>query len=448
MKKWKTKVLLTVVLVLTAILTVLSFARFPVGTKDFNGFLGAIETDYDISGGTAYTLKLAKENTEDVKDVEEVIDTLKTRLDLLGYENYSVKAVKDVDDDVKDYDIVILARGDVNRYGEVDSVTLSQDIQVAAAYGELKFFGGAEESPTEEILKDGDVVADAYYGGSTSYESETYYQINIVFSDYGYEEIKNLMGENSYYLNIKVGDTSLTGDKGLEISPSTFNKEYQLTTTSGEAMARQFALQIKTGGLAYNYEVDSGVVYESAFGKNADVKCVIALSALMVAIIVAMFILNKKFGLIFCLSAILFVDLYLFLLIAIPGIKVSLGGVLGFALAELLLADGFVITTNRIKEEFAHGKTVKSAVKTGFARSLKPILGVAGIAVASALILFALSFGAIKNFAFVFAVGAFLAAATSTLFTRMFAKLILTLAEYKEDFLGFKRDDVNEQEGE
>ena len=118
------------------------------------------------------------------------------------------------------------------------------------------------------------------------------------------------------------------------------------------------------------------------------------------------------------------------------------------ALAELLLADGFIVTGNRIKEEFLRGKTVKSAVKTGFARSLKPVLGVDGIAVASALILYALSFGVVKNFALVFAVGAFLAAASSTLFTRRFANLILTLANYKESFLGIKRDDANEKEGE
>ena len=101
MKKSKAIVLLTITLVITAILTFLAFARFPVGTKNFNGFLGAIQTDYDLSGGTAYTLTLSRENINDVEDVDDVIDTLKYRLDFLGYENYSVKAVKDVEN--RDY---------------------------------------------------------------------------------------------------------------------------------------------------------------------------------------------------------------------------------------------------------------------------------------------------------------------------------------------------------
>ena len=447
MKKTKATVLLTIVLVLTAILTVLSFARFPVGTKDFNGFLGAIQTDYDVSGGTAYTLKLAKENTETVKDINEVINTLKNRLDLLGYDNYSVKALKDVDEAVEDYDIRIVARGRVNQYGEVDTDTLKSDIGVVATYGELKFYGGDSENPTTEILQDKKVIADAYYAGASADGSS--YQVAIKFTDDAYSElIKQIKDNSSYYLEIKLGDTVLLSGSSA-LSESYFNDKTIAITSSSEAMAKQFALQIKTGGLAYNYEVGDGVDFIPAFGQDTELKCVIALAIILVAVIVATFVLNKKFGLVFCLSAILFVDLYLFLLIAIPVIKVSLGGILGFALAIFFLADGFIITSKYIKDEFARGKTVKSAVKTGLFRALAPVLGSSGIAVACSLILFALSFGAVKNFAVIFGIGATLSAITSVLFVRMFASLILTLADYKENFLGLKRgDDVAEEKGE
>lgn len=441
MKKWKATVLLTITLVITAILTVVAFVRFPVGVKDFNGFLGAIQTDYDVSGGTAYTLTLAKDNTKDVDNISDVIDTLKYRLDLLGYENYSVKAMKDVDDAVSDYDIRIVARGNVNQYGEIDKTTLSQNIAVAAAYGELTFKGGTEESPTEQILTKGNPIADASYGGTVSDGSTTYYSINIRFSDYGYNELKTLMGDGNYYLCINVGENSLTGTKGLQISSSTFSKDYPLTTTAGEAMARQFALQLKTGGLAYKYEVSDGVDVYSPYGKNTDLKCIVALSSLLVAVIVFMFVYNKKFGLVFCLSTVLFTDLYMFMLIAIPGIKVSLGGVVGFALATMLLADGFYITSKRIKEEFARGKTVKSAIKAGFTRALMPILASSGIVAACSLLLYAFTAGAVKNFALIFTIGAAVSAVTALLLARMFTSLILPLVKNKENFLGVKRAD-------
>ena len=439
MKKWKATVLLTIVLVVTAILTVTAFARFPIGTKDFNGFLGAIETEYDLSGGTAYTLTLDKDNTEDVTDVSEVIDTLKTRLNLLGYENYSVKAVKDVDEAVKDYDIRIETRGSVNKYGEIDKTALAQDISVVAAYGELKFFGGTEESPTEEILTEEKAVADASYDGTQSDGSTTYYIISITFTDYGYNQIKELMGEGNYYLRIDVGDNSLTGTKGLSISASTFSKTYTLTTTAGESSARQFALQMKSGGLAYKYNVSDGEDVSSPLGANIDTKSVIALGALVLAIIVAMFVFDKKYGIVSCLSMILFTDLYLAMLVAIPNIKVSFGGVIGVALAIFLAADGLFITSKRIKEEFARGKTVKSSVRTGYMRSILPIAGSNGIALLSAVILLAFTGGAVKNFAIIFAIGTVLAVITTMLISRMFTSLILPLAEYKESFFGVKR---------
>ena len=192
--------------------------------------------------------------------------------------------------------------------------------------------------------------------------------------------------------------------------------------------------------------MSDGEDLSSPLGKNLEVKSIIAISLLLVAVIAAMFVFDKKYGVVSCLSAILFTDLYLFLMIAIPGIKISIGGVIGFALATVMLADGFMVISKRIKEEFARGKTVKSAVKTGFKRALLPIAGTSGITAAAAFILFLLAGGALKNFAVVFAVGAVLAAAINLLVSRMFANLILTIAKYDQTFLGLKRTDGNAEE--
>lgn len=446
MKKSKAIVLLTIALVITAILTFLTFARFPVGTKNFNGFLGAIQTDYDLSGGTAYTLTLSDDNINDVDDVDEVINTLKYRLNLLGYENYSVKAIKDVDAAVEDYDIRIEVRGSVSRFGEVDTDTLASDIKVAAAYGELTFYGGTSQNPTEQILDKGNPVADAYYMGVSNNGDSTTYNVNIKFSNYGYDALMELLNANStYYVQINLGDTVLLPGTSA-LSSSYINDKSLIITTGSEASARQAALQIKTGGLAYKYDVSDGEDVSSPLGRNLEVKSIITISLLLVAIIAAMFVIDKKYGVVSCLSTIVFIDIYLFLMIAIPGIRISIGGVIGFALATVLLADGFMIISKRIKEEFARGKTVKSAVKTGFKRALLPIAGTAGITAVSAFILFALTGGALKNFALVFAVGVVLAAAINLLVSRMFANLILAIVKYDQSFLGLKRTDKNTEE--
>lgn len=449
MKKWKATVLLTVLLVITAVLTFLSFARFPVGTKDFNGFLGAIQTDYDISGGTAYTLTLADDNENAVTDINEVLSVIKYRLNVLGYQTYSVKAVKNVDEAVKDYDIRIEARGTVNEYGVIDKTTLAQDIAVVAAYGELKFFGGNSQNPTGEILTDGKAVADAYYMGVTS-DSSTY-NVNITFTDYGYNELISLLRDNStYYVEIKLGDTVLLPGTSA-LSENYLNGKSLIITTGSEAGAKQAALQIKSGGLAYKYDVSDGVDVSSVLGSGVETRCVLAAAGVILAVIIAAFVLDKAGGVSAAVTVLLALNVYLFLLVAIPGIKMSLGGVIGFIFAFILTANGLFITSAKIKDEFARGKTVKSSVKGGFRRALKPVAGSTALAAIASLILLAFASGAVKNFALVFAVGAVVSAAATLLFYRAFSALILTLAHYKESFLGLKREsgidnDVTEEE--
>ena len=77
MGKGKSITLLTIVSVLMAFVLVMTFARFPVGgVKYYNSLLGAVELDYDLEGGIAYTLTLSKDNEEEVDDVNSVINTL------------------------------------------------------------------------------------------------------------------------------------------------------------------------------------------------------------------------------------------------------------------------------------------------------------------------------------------------------------------------------------
>ena len=73
MKKGRSITLLSLICLVMAFLVVMTFIRFPVGVKNYNGVLGAIEKDYDIAGGTAYNLTLARDNTEEVEDINEVI---------------------------------------------------------------------------------------------------------------------------------------------------------------------------------------------------------------------------------------------------------------------------------------------------------------------------------------------------------------------------------------
>ncbi len=439
MSKRKSITLLSIISVVVAILLVLTFARFPIGEiKEYKSALGAIELDYDIEGGTAYTLTLASDNEEEVEDVNDVISVLEYRLSALGYSVYTVKAVKSVDSDVLDYDIRIETK---------TTETLASDIAVVSAYGEVKFFGGTSANPTEEIMDDIKVVAGAEYLGMTSDGTNTYYQVAINFTDQAHDVIMDKIteaesGEGSFYLEIKLNDTVLlSGSSALD--KSYFNGNTLYITSQNEASAKQMVLQMQSGGLAYKYDLSDPVSVSSPYGDDLGLKISVVIAVMSLAIMVALILMYKGFGIVSALSVLLFILIETWMLIAVPGITLSLGGVVGIILATVLCAYALFLTSARVKEEYAHSeKTVRAAINKGFKSSLVPVISAHVVSGLVVIALLAFTSGIINNFAVTFGIGVVVSAIASLVFSRMFTALILPLAKDKEKFLNTKKAEV------
>ncbi len=431
MTKVKSIILLTVVSVLLAVLAVASFARFPIGIKDYNSFLGSISLGYDIEGGTAYTLSLAKNNTEDIEDIEDVTKVLKARMDSLGYKDYKIVSLKDmsVDDASAYYDIRIIAKTSSN---------LDSDISAVTAYGEITFYGGTEEDPTTVILDEEEAISKA---SVMSYEDEdgvTQYNVALKFTSYANNALIDAINvaESSYYLKISLGDTTLLN--GSITTDSIQDKTVYLTASTKED-ANRMALQLKTGGLKYNYEITSAELITPILGNNTSLFVIIAISAVLLGAIVFFSVKYKGYGLFAGLALVTFILGLISMLVAVPGITISLGGVLGAILASVIAIDGLIIIVKRITEENGLGKTVKAAIKTGYKRSLFPILNTNVIALVIGLALFALTSGTLRNFAIVLSIGVGVSFVATVLISRMFMVIILPLLKNPEKFLKLKK---------
>lgn len=449
MKKAKSITLLSILSFLLACLLVITFARFEVGVYNFNSTLGAIELDYDISGGSTYVATLAKDNIEEVGDnIDDVIKTVEKRMTALGYSAFSVKAAKSTEEGVEDYDLIISAKAPLNDRNVEDVNVLAQDVNVAIAFGELRFFGDAEADPGEdkEILKGIKVIADAKVSDPVYDGEATFYPVKITFTNEAYDIIMELLEENSnkYFLKIMLGDQVLldASKEEASLSASYFEGKSLHMTPSTEAQANQMALQIKSGGLAYRYEISDVYEVSAPLGKNVPLVLTIAISALVVALIVAFILIYKVYGVAFSLSLVAFMCLELLMLIAIPGIKLSLGGIVGILLSTLALCDGFIITIKRIKEEFVKGKTLKSAIKAGYKRALLPIISIGVISGVVALCVFAFASGSLQCFGITFGIGAGLGVIVNLLIARLFGAILLPLVNYNEKAINFKREEA------
>lgn len=440
MKKGKSITLLSIIGIVMAFLLVITFLRFPFGTKEnFTGILGGIDLDYSIAGGTSYTLTLDDES-EDVEDIQAVADTIGYRLRELGYQDYSIRFSKSKNEGVKDYDIVIETRGKIDETGREQRDKLTSDIKVAAAYGDIKVFGGVEANPTEQILEGVKVIKDAaYIGKYTDEQKIVRYQVSITFTNEAYDYIKSQLEAGAFYLKVTLGEEELlSGAEALNLD--FFVNNSIAFTTVDETSAQQMALKVRTGGLSYKYNVSKPVSVSSPYGEDIANKCVVLIVTLLLFIVVAFILLYKGYGIISGLSIIAFILVQLLMLIAVPNIRLAIGGVIGVAIALVLCADGMLVLSKRISEEFANGKTIKASIKTGFKRSIAPILFVCGTAIVVSLLAFGFGVGSLRNFGIVLGIGSAIAIVINLLFVRLMVALFLPLLKNPEAFLNLKRD--------
>lgn len=434
MSKKKAITLLSIISLFMVAVLFFTFIRFSVGeVKEYKSALGAIELDYDIEGGTAYTYTLNKDNEEEVEDINEVINTLEYRLEALGYSAYSVKAIKSSDEDVLDYDLRIEAK---------DSGTLSADMKVVMAYGEVEFYGGSSANPTEQILEDVEVVKSAEYLGTyVDQNNDVKHQVAIYFTDEGYDAlIEKINSESSYYLEVRLGETTILPGTST-IKESTFVDKTLGIVSPSEAGAKQMVLQITSGGLNYQYELVDTVELNSVFGTKVATKVAIAIACIIVILMVGLILAYKGFGIVSAICTLFFIVANVWLFVAVPGIIVSLGGIFGILLATMLCAYALILTCNRVKEEYAHSeKTVKAAINKGFRKSFIPVLNMHVVAGVVAVLLLIFASGTLYSFATTLGIGIAVSFICTTVFTRMFTALILPLTKNKEKFLNMKKE--------
>ncbi|NNG19071.1 protein translocase subunit SecD [Naumannella sp. ID2617S] len=88
------------------------------------------------------------------------------------------------------------------------------------------------------------------------------------------------------------------------------------------------------------------------------------------------------------------------LLGASVGFALNLPGIAGAIVAIGVTADSFIIYFERIRDEVREGRSLRTAVETGWQKSRSTILIADGVSLLSAAVLFILAIGGIKGFAF------------------------------------------------
>ncbi len=203
--------------------------------------------------------------------------------------------------------------------------------------------------------------------------------------------------------------------------------------------AENLAATIRIGSLSLELEELRSNVVGAKLGQEA-----IATSLKAGAIgfgIVAVFMIAVYLvpGLASVLALCLYVALELVLLSAFE-ITLTLPGIAGIILSIGMAVDANVIIFTRIKEEIGVGKTVKSAIKTGFSKALSAIIDGNVTTLIAALVLFWRGSGTVKGFASTLALGIVLSMFTALFVTKAILNALYNLGLDDPKFYGISKE--------
>ncbi len=181
--------------------------------------------------------------------------------------------------------------------------------------------------------------------------------------------------------------------------------------------ASNLASTIRIGSLSLELEELRSNVVGAKLGQeaiNTSLKAGAVGFAIVAVFMIAVYLIP---GLAAVLALCLYVGLILLLLSAFE-ITLTLPGVAGIILSIGMAVDANVIIFTRIKEEIGVGKTVKSAIKTGFSKALSAIIDGNVTTLIAAFVLYLKGSGTVKGFAATLALGILLSMFTALFVTK------------------------------
>jgi len=188
--------------------------------------------------------------------------------------------------------------------------------------------------------------------------------------------------------------------------------------------AQDLALVLKAGALPAPLQIVEERSVGPTLGKDSIQKGMLA-GVIGVGLVILIMLVYYRFsGLLSVLALILYV-LFTFGGLAGLGFTLTLPGVAGFALSVGIAVDANVLIFERIREELAHGKSVRLAIDAGFKMAMNAIVDSNVSTILTAAFLFQFGTGPVKGFAVTLILGILASMVTAIFVVRTFYMIYL-----------------------
>lgn len=404
------------VLILTAVLIGLLAFTSAVGFgKTGTGSAKNIKTGLDLSGGVSITYQAVGDDISQ-EDMADTVYKLQQRVDSYSEESQVFQEGTD--------------RITVEIPGVSDA---NQILEELGQPGSLEF----QDEEGNVVLEGTDV--ETAEGGAIQNQTTgaTEYVVELTLTDEGAEKFATATEEN---LNKQI---AIVYD-GETISAPTVNNvisngQAQISGMSSIDEARQLASSIRIGALSVELEELSSNVVGAQLGQAAITTSLIAGGIGIALVAVFMIAVYALPGVAAALALIIYVGLELVMLNAFD-LTLTLPGIAGIILSIGMAVDANVIIYARIREEIGEGRSVRTAIKTGFQKALSAILDGNITTLIAAAVLWLMGTGSVKGFAMTLALGIVLSMFTALVISRLIVNAFYAIGLRDEKFYGRQKE--------
>ncbi len=426
MKKSIAKLIIALLVIVTALSVVLGGLNISLfGYKIF--YPDALDKDWgirqglDLVGGSVITYEAQADNVTD-EQMKSVENVMRNRLDNLGY-----------------------SEATVSRQGEkkvrIEIPAIQDPQQAVKTLGQTAVLS-FKDSDGNTVLEAEDVDSAVAAYGQTTETGLSEHHVKLILKDSGVEKFSQATSiaaskpEGSNFIAIMLDEEVISQPR---VETAINQKECIISggfTDSSETS--ELAALINSGNLPFaikDVELNS---IGPTLGEKALNTSLLAAAIALVLILIFMLLTYRALGFAADIALLAYVAIVIYIT-TLFRINLSLSGIAGIILSFGMAVDANVIIFERIKEELAIGKTIKTAVVSGFNRAFIAIVDSNVTTIIAAVVLYIFGTGAIKGFAVTLTIGTLVSMFTAIFVTKYLVNLIVGLNLKRKSWYGLNK---------
>jgi preprotein translocase subunit SecD len=388
----------------------------------------------DLRGGVSVALKPAHPVSKDILNQAKNIIT--NRVDALG--------VAEPDIALQGSDIVVQLPGvkDSQRalklIGETAQLTFRPVVEsngqqeifaptngkcvapAALAAGQAVFPLQTESNPTQCFvvgpkLLDGTII----HSATAALSNTGQWLVNFTTTSAGSSAFDAMAAkEYQHYVAIVLDNVI---ESAPQINATAFHGSGQITGSFTQDQAKNLALVLSYGSLPVKLVQQSVQTVSATLGASSLRAGLIAGVGGLLFVLLYIILYYRALGLV-AFAGLALTGAFIWPVISYMGhtanFALTLAGVTGVIVSIGINVDSYIVYFERLKDEIRSGKTVRSSVDRGFARAFRTIVVADAVSFIGAVLLYLLSVGPVRGFAFMLGLSTLVDVFTSYFFTR------------------------------